>query len=89
MKIVLDRRSCNCWDAACEAHFGWHFLRQEVTPVDCTIEVTEDGKDETTFLIMDRDGTDKVLVVDESNYAEAYDNWQLAWERQQENKPNR
>jgi len=84
MKIVLDRRSCNCWDAACETHFGWHFLRQEVTPVDCTIEVTEDGKDETTFLIKDRDGIDKVLVVDESNYAVAYDSWHLAWEKQQE-----
>jgi len=84
LKIVLDRRSCNCWDAACETHFGWHFLRQEVTPVDCTVEVTQDGKDETTFLIKDRDGIDKVLVVDESNYAEAYDSWRLAWEKQQE-----
>lgn len=83
MRIVLDRRSCNCWDAACETHFGWHFLREEVTPVDCTIEVADDGQPEITFLIKDRDGVDKVLVVTEENYAEAYDSWQLAWEHQQ------
>lgn len=83
MRIVLDRRNCNCWNAACEAHFGWHFLRDEVTPVDCTVEVADDGQEQITFLIMDRDGTDKTLTVDESNRADAYDSWRLAWEKQQ------
>jgi hypothetical protein len=83
MKIVLDRRSCKCWEAACDTHFGWHFLRDEVTPVDCTIEIVDDGKAETTFVIMDRDGVDKTLVVDDQNRAEAYDSWQAAWEKQQ------
>ena len=83
MKIVLDRRSCNCWDAACETHFGWHFLRDEVTPVDCTVEIVEDGKEETTFVIKDRDGIDKVLRVNDQNRAVAYDNWQEAWKVQQ------
>lgn len=82
MKIVLDRRSCNCYDQACESHFGWHFLREEITPVDCTIEMIEDGKEERTFLIHDRDGSDKVLVVDEENRGEATDSWLQAWERQ-------
>jgi hypothetical protein len=86
MKIVLDRRSCNCYEPACEAHFGWHFLRQEITPVDCTLEIVDDGSQETTFLIKDRDGLDKVLVVNEANYAEAYDSWLLAWEHQQSGK---
>ena len=83
MKIVLDRRSCNCWNAACETHFGWHFLRDEVTPVDCTISIEDDGKEERTFFIMDRDGIDKVLVVDEENQADAHDSWLSAWENQQ------
>lgn len=83
MKIVLDRRSCNCWDPACETHFGWHFLREEVNPVDCTLEIVDDGKPETTFYIMDRDGSDKVLIVDEDNYGDAYNSWRLAWEKQQ------
>jgi len=83
MKIVLDQRSCNCWSAACEAHFGWHFLRDEITPVDCTVEVSDDRQPERTFYIRGRDGVDRVLVVDEDNRAEAYDGWQLAWERQQ------
>lgn len=83
MKIVLDRRSCKCWDAACETHFGWHFLRDEVTPIDCTVEISEDNKQEITFLIKDRDGSDKILIVDETNKGEAYDSWCLAWAKQQ------
>jgi hypothetical protein len=83
MKIVLDRRSCNCWEPACETHFAWHFLREEITPVDCTVEMAEDGRAETTFLIKDRDGTDKILVVNKDNLADAYDSWLQAWENQQ------
>lgn len=83
MKIVLDRRTCTCHEPACETHFGWHFLRDEVTPVDCTLEITDDGRIERTFFILDRDGLDKVLIVDENNWAEAYDSWQIAWEKQQ------
>jgi len=85
MKIVLDRRSCNCWDPACETHFGWHFLREEITPVDCTVAIEDDGKDQITFFIKDRDEVDKILVVDEDNRADAYDSWLLAWEKQQAN----
>ncbi|HEX9029079.1 MAG TPA: hypothetical protein VF823_07885 [Anaerolineales bacterium] len=83
MKIILDQRSCNCWNPACEAHFGNHFLGKEITPVDCTTEISEDGHAELTFLIKDRDGSDKVLVVDNTNRGDAYDSWRLAWERQQ------
>jgi len=82
MKIILDRRSCNCYEPACEAHFGWHFLREEITPVDCTVEVVDDGKPEITFFIKDRDCIDKTLVVDESNHDLAYDSWIQAWEEQ-------
>jgi hypothetical protein len=83
MKIVLDRRSCNCYEPAYESHFGWHFLREEVKPIDCVIEMTEDGNKELTFLILDRDGVDKTLVIDKNNRADAYDSWILAWEEQQ------
>jgi hypothetical protein len=86
MRIVLDRRSCQCYDQSCETHFGWHFLREDITPVDCTVEMVDDGQDEVTFLILDKDGTDKELVVDEENRAEAYDSWKLAWEKQQAEK---
>jgi hypothetical protein len=83
MKIVLDRRSCNCYEQACETHFSWHFLRDEITPIDCVIEMSDDGKEEITFYILDRDGMDKTLVVDESNRLEAYESWRRAWEQQQ------
>ena len=86
MKIILDRRNCKCWDPACESHFGWHFLRQEITPIDCTTEMIDDGKEEITFLVKDRDGLDKVLVVDKDNRALAYDSWRQAWEEQQAGK---
>lgn len=84
MKIVLDRRSCNCWDAPCETHFGWHFLGAEITPIDCTVEISEDGKLERTFVILDRDGVERILVVDEVNRDAAMDSWRTAWENQQE-----
>ena len=83
MKIVLDQRQCKCWDPACEAHFGTHFLGPEVTPVDCTIEISEDGRPEKTFIIKDRDGSDKVLVVDEANWGDVYNSWRQAWAQQQ------
>jgi hypothetical protein len=83
MKITLDRRNCNCWQPACESHFGWHFLREEVTPIDCTVEIIDDGTSVRTFIIKDRDGINKQLLVDDHNWAEAYDSWQLAWEAQQ------
>lgn len=81
MIIRIDRRGCNVWQAACESHFAWHFLRQEVTPVDCVLEMIEDEQPVRLFLIHDRDGTEKVLRVDEGNLGEAYDSWQLAWEK--------
>ena len=84
MKITLDRRSCNCWQPACEAHFGNHFLQDEISPVECLIETQDDGKSDLTFFILDRDGVDKVLVIDESNRSDAIDSWRLAWEKQQE-----
>jgi hypothetical protein len=44
--------------------------------------MSDDGKEELTFLILDRDGVDKTLVVDKSNQAVAYDSWMQAWEQQ-------
>ena len=86
IKIILDRRSCNCYDQACETHFGWHFLREEITPVDCTVEMVDDGRSQCTFYIKDKDNSDKVLVVDDKNRALAYDSWLLAWQGQQAEK---
>ncbi len=83
MKIILDRRGCNCWDASCDAHFGWHFLREEIAPVECLVEAVDDGNQAITFCIKDRDGLDKVLVVDQANRAEVYDFWHEVLEKQQ------
>ncbi len=85
MKLILDRRSCACWQPACEAHFGNHFLGDEITPVDCLIQMEDDGKSEMTFLVLDRDGVDKLIVVDEDNRGETIDSWRSVWEKQQGN----
>ena len=77
MKIKIDRRKCTCWSAACETCFSWHYLGDEVRPNYCLIDMEDDGKPERTFYIEDRDGVDKVLVVDEDNWAEVYDGWQM------------
>jgi hypothetical protein len=84
MKIVLDTRICNCWDAACSAHFSSHFLGEEITPIDCVVEMIEDDSSDITFEILDRDGTHKTLVVGKENYADSlHDSWREAWEKQQ------
>ena len=83
MKITLDRRACICWNPACETHFGWHLLRDEITPIDCVVEMADDGSPDLTFFVKDRDGTDKVLVVNETNRGVAYDSWLQAWEQKQ------
>ena len=49
--------------------------------------MVDDGKLETTFYIMDMDGEDKTLVVDETYRAAARDSWLVAWEEQQSGKP--
>ena len=66
--------------------FGWHFLRSEITPIDCPVDVIDDERPEIIFFVKDRDGQDKELVVNDDNRAEAYDSWQLAWEKQQNEK---
>ena len=82
MKITLNRRTCNCWDAPCESHFGSHFLGETITPIDCVVEMVDDGKTDLTFYILDRDGQDKILVIDESNRGDAWNSWIKAWEKQ-------
>ncbi len=83
MKVWMDRRWCPCWQAACEASFGWKLLRWDFAPGGCIVEAVDDGRPEITFYIKDRD-VDKVLIVTEENWAEAYDSWLLLWQRQQQ-----
>jgi hypothetical protein len=82
MKIEIDRRGCNCWIASCETCFSWHYLGEQVLPNYCLLEITEEELPGRTFVIKDRDGSEKVLVVTEDNWAEAYDAWALELEVQ-------
>lgn len=85
MKIYMDRTKCTCWQGSCEAGFGWrleHLLKGEALPGGCMYEFADDGKKWLTFLIHDHD-EDKVLRVDDKNWADAYDSWQLLWQREE------
>ena len=87
MKIVLDRRVCDVWEAACEADFADKFLGDEVEPTACTVMLVEDDhKDILTFLIRDRDDSEKELIIDDSNINVAIDSWLKAYNEQQEKK---
>lgn len=85
MKVYMDRKWCTCWQASCEATFGWKLLHRDFSPGGCVVESIEDGKDVITVYIRDKD-VDKVLYITDENWADAYDSWKLLWERQQADK---
>ena len=83
MKIWLDRRVCDVWEAACESDFADKFLGDEILPAACTVMLAEeDDNEKIVFYIRDRDGSEKELVVDDSNLAAAIDSWMLAYAEQ-------
>ncbi|HUF40272.1 MAG TPA: hypothetical protein VMN57_17245 [Anaerolineales bacterium] len=87
MKIWLDRRVCDVWEAACESDFADKFLGDEVLPAACTVMLAEeDDNEQIVFYIRDRDGSEKELVVDDGNLAEAIDSWMKAYADQQAKK---
>ncbi len=81
MKIVLDRRACACWIGSCESCFAGNLTQEHFCPA-CLLEEQDDGRAELTVQILDRDDTEKTLVVTEGNWGEVFDSWLLAWERQ-------
>ena len=84
MKVYMDRNHCARWQAACDSCFGGRVVIKEFDLEGCVMDVIEDDQEEITFYIKDRDGEDKVLVVNEKNWPEAYDSWQDLWEKQQQ-----
>ena len=86
MKIYMDRTQCTCWLGACETSFGSKLLKARplgwnFEPGGCIVESIEDGHSVATFYIKDWDG-DKRLVLDQQNWPDAFDSWQLLWEKQ-------
>ena len=82
MKIKLDRRSCTCWEAACESCFAGNLLQEYFCPA-CILEEIEDDNPALTVEIIDRDGTEKTLVVTDENWGAIFDSWMLAWQEEQ------
>ncbi len=85
MRIYMDRVGCPCWIGACEKSFGWRLLRLmdgDFQPGGCMVEAKDDKKPDLTFIIHDHDG-DRALYVGPDTWAEAYNSWQLLWEKQQ------
>jgi hypothetical protein len=87
MKIWLDRRVCDVWEAACETDFADKFLGGEILPAACTVMLAEeDDNEKIVFYIHDRDGSEKELVVDDTNLSSAIDSWMKAYADQQAQK---
>jgi len=82
MKIILDRRNCQCYDQSCETHFA-ALLARRGHPVDLHGGGAGRRAPGSDFPDLDKDGKDKELVVSEENRAIAYDSWREAWEQQQ------
>ncbi len=96
MKVYLDRNHCEVYQPACEScfggriqvHFGDRPEGMDVMEVaGCVLEIQdEDDRDNVTFFIKDRDGTEKQLDVNQENWPDAYDSWLHLYETQQVDK---
>ncbi len=82
MKIRLDRRACSCWEAACESCFAGNLVQEFFCPA-CILDEIDDGEAALTVEIIDRDDTEKTLVVTAENWGAVFDSWMLAWQEQQ------
>ncbi len=80
MRVTLDRRSCTCWLGSCESCFAGYLLQEHFCPA-CLLDEEDDGQAALSVLILDRDGTEKSLVVTDENWGEVFDSWLLAWQR--------
>ena len=94
MKVYLDRNHCPVHQAACDSCFGGKIERVFSDPIrlddlyvtGCVIKLEEEENlDEITFYMKDRDGEDKVLIVNRENWPDAYNSWVDLYESQQTN----
>jgi hypothetical protein len=81
MKVYLDRTNCKTWESPCESCFSSHYLGDEIEPNYCLVKIEDDHQPARTFIIEDRDGVEKILVVDENNWAAVHDSWMMTWEQ--------
>lgn len=82
MKVVLDRRYCNRWQASCEACFAGRLTQHNFDVADCALSVEDDAQPEISFKIFDRDGSVKHLVINAENAGDAYNSWLQLWKDQ-------
>ena len=87
MKVYMDRNHCQLSQAACESCFGGRIILKDFDIEGCVMKIEEeDDKDNITFYIHDRNGTDKELYVNDENLPDAYNSWLLLWTEQQAHK---
>lgn len=81
MKVYMDRRGCNVWEAPCESDLSWH-IDHGTYCTACTLKTVEDQSKDVTLIIIDKDDSEKILVVTEENKGEVMDSWMLYLEKQ-------
>jgi hypothetical protein len=72
---------------ACESCFGWHLdhlMENDFLPSTCTLEWDDECRDEITFFVHDKDGNDRTLVVNQENWADAYESWSRLLAKQED-----
>lgn len=55
----------------------------EFQPSACMVEWDKEDPDEITFIMRNKEGEDKVLVVNQENWPDAYDSWAQLLETQE------
>ncbi len=75
MRIVMDRNTCTTVLPACEECFATFVLHDCVPDRGCIIDVEEDGREETTLVLLYGDTEAEVVVTNENRELLAYDGW--------------
>ena len=75
MRIVMDRNTCTTILSACQECFATFVLRGCVPDRGCIMDVVEDGREETTLVILYNGNQAEVVVTDQNREYLAYDGW--------------
>ena len=75
MRIVMDRNTCTTVLPACEECFATFLLHRCVPDRGCIMDVADDGREETTLVLLYNGNQVEVVVTDANRELLAYDGW--------------
>jgi hypothetical protein len=75
MRIVMDRNTCTTTLPACEECFATFVLRGCAPDRGCITDVEDDGREETTLVLLYDSTEAQIVVTDQNRELLAYDGW--------------